>query len=462
MYIENILDDRNLITPNMVFDLDKVNGIKILNAQGNYDYWHSPLAPDKTWDYFWNNTIFKYKREKENPISGLNPYYGIPDDYPDVAQVPGSDGTIKYIQSFNGGNENHEAYSIVRETDDINTVMTYSYLGGTNMEASIILGRRSDVFLPGDEISLSGIIPALNYPNYDKSNYKIDPNILNGLKVEVLSYNQASKEMEIKVSFDDYSVRDDKRWCGYIELLDNTGDLDPDLILEEGNCLELDKNGNANRHTKHPIYDDFIIPSVFTIKTNAKFDIESSSDMIIKNNSTLIIESGATIDIGHDSKILIKDGSTMQVKNGASINIVGSGYIDIEDGAYFCLENGVNISLQDILSSINLHSGYISGTNTSVIPNPGTCLLNPTSISVSGNGSIHDQYVNDLFIQNESISTDEYYVGLNIYAGSNVTASISPGPVRIMNGASVVFDAEEDVYIEGEFEVELGSTFEVR
>ncbi len=45
--------------------------------------------------------------------------------------------------------------------------------------------------------------------------------------------------------------------------------------------------------------------------------------------------------------------------------------------------------------------------------------------------------------------------------GSEVTSVEPSGPVLIENGANIILDADGNVIIEGVFEAEIGSTFEV-
>lgn len=65
------------------------------------------------------------------------------------------------------------------------------------------------------------------------------------------------------------------------------------------------------------------------------------------------------------------------------------------------------------------------------------------------------------YVQNETFNSVALIHGENIEAGSNVTQDITSGPVTINNGASVIFEAEDEIVIEGVFEVKAGATFEV-
>jgi hypothetical protein len=68
----------------------------------------------------------------------------------------------------------------------------------------------------------------------------------------------------------------------------------------------------------------------------------------------------------------------------------------------------------------------------------------------------------DIFIQNETLSSDSYITGKTISAGTNVTTSKPEGPAKINNGANVVLNAEGDILLDKGFEIEQGSTLETK
>lgn len=68
----------------------------------------------------------------------------------------------------------------------------------------------------------------------------------------------------------------------------------------------------------------------------------------------------------------------------------------------------------------------------------------------------------NLYFQNETINSDKYIYGVNFYAGNNVTTSKPTGAVIVKSGSNVVFDADNEVYLDGGFSVELGGRFEAR
>jgi len=102
MYKESIHGDRNNVSTGMLYDVTNVNGIKLLNANGNFDYVRSQFGVlNPLW--WWNNPIFNFKRGYENPIEGCSNYQNYPDDYPDLIVSGTPNNSITYSGNFNGG-----------------------------------------------------------------------------------------------------------------------------------------------------------------------------------------------------------------------------------------------------------------------------------------------------------------------------------------------------------------------
>lgn len=209
----------------------------------------------------------------------------------------------------------------------------------------------------------------------------------------------------------------------------------------------------------------------FNLKLYRDVNISSGSILTISNtfelpyNGTITINSGAaliitgTLKLSDHNNIIVKNGGTIKFSSTSNIQINGSGKIEVQSGGYFCIESGATITLSNFNSVINLRNGYISGVNTVVLPSS-NCVPNPTSYTIIGNGKIN-QYNQDVYIQNETISTSRYYAGRYIYVGNNVTSSIPQGDVFINNNSKVIFDAEQDVVFDKGFEVSSGSSIEV-
>ena len=205
----------------------------------------------------------------------------------------------------------------------------------------------------------------------------------------------------------------------------------------------------------------FADPTIFYCKDGSYLKQESNSNINLKDKSAFILESGSTIEITADAKLVVTSGSTLQIKSGAILKIIGTGRIEVENGGYICIEQGASLNLVDGLSVINLRPGYNIGVNTNVIPDPGNCLSDPANAPITGNGSINS-FTDDIYIQNETISSDRYISGENIYVGRAVTTAKPIGNVVINNNARVIFEGTQNVNLEGGFEVNTGSAIEVK
>jgi len=311
--------------------LNKVNRMLPLNPQGNYDYLRTeypkvdPNNPNKLdTRYSWGNPTYVFEKTQNNPICGTNPWFKYFDDFhrydkSTKLHVSSPDGVIDTY--FNHNNGDLEAEFIACETDGTNEYITNSCFGGRNTTAST-LGQRRDAFEPGDELSISGIIPVLNNPEYDESTCKTGIYSLNGLKISIVSENLTTHEITVHISFNDYTLTQDKRWCGLIDLPDITSNTNSDLIIHEGVTLEIDKSGTPNRHSL-TTDGDFINPTVFTIKSGSKLEIEEGAEIIVKNGSTLVLESGATLLVDNGGTLTIEESANFDYQGG-TINLSGN------------------------------------------------------------------------------------------------------------------------------------------
>ncbi|MBN1414678.1 MAG: hypothetical protein JW973_06225 [Bacteroidales bacterium] len=333
----------------------------------------------------------------------------------------------------------------------------------TNKLAS--LGDNNDPFTGTTALNLSSNPAPVNVVTYhhlrgstgiiSKSSRTDNQKIhLSGLRIDMTS--QQNGEMKVDVRWDYYNVTKNVRWTGNIVLHEN-------VILNTGKTITLDQNNTPNQHTRNAVTGVFAGPTYFNCLNNSNFTMQSSSYINQQNLSSFILNSGSKLTINDGSIFTVKSGCTMQVKSGATLDVYGSGRIEVENGGYICIENGANVKLNNVLSFINLRPGYSLGVNTSVIPNPGTCVNNANNINYTGYGAINTTFTADTYIQNITLTGSHNYTGRNIYAGQAVDPNPShpQGPVLIKSGANVVFDCTAFTIIDNGFTAELGATFTV-
>ncbi len=279
---------------------------------------------------------------------------------------------------------------------------------------------------------------------------------LTGLSIKMIDpepSNTGMKAYTVKIRWDDYDVKQDVNWTGDIVLKEQ-------LNLLQGKLLTLEQNKTVNQIDRDPVSGFFAKPTLFTCEANSTLNMRESSKIILKEKSSLILSSGAVTNLQNLSVIEVLNGSTLVVKAGATLNLIGSTKIIVKSGGYLCIESGANINLQDLQSFILLEQGAILGANPAIFPSS-NCV---SSIGKTGNGSIIYgcviDYENDVYIQNQTISSNKYIGGKNIFVGNHVTNTTPAGDVLINNGANVIFDGQTVTFDAG-FECVGGSTYEV-
>lgn len=371
MYITKHFDDRtdpSLMSGNN--SLSATNFIKVLNGEGNYDIISDQLGTFAVtgagnWDCF-------YKGE-ENPIAGQNSYTRIKfnEDGDNPLQVPYHDGNQGC-----SGDESGEFWA-----ENINGVRTATYSR---------TGRHNQAFTVGMEIGMSGKVPVTNYPVFDPAPLvdKLEPFVMNGLSIKITNYNSTTGKYTLDVNFSDYQVRNDKRWCGDIELRPNPTPSLPCLEVTSGTTLRVDKSGTPNRKNElTPLSLNFINPTVLNCTANSFVNLQSNSTMTVENNSTLKLSSNSVMEINSGALLHIKTGSKLILEGNASINVLNGGRILIEDDASFdyypnaqlllsgntsvCEIKGI-LNIQSnatfTFTSNNLQRGYLLFSNTSLFP----------------------------------------------------------------------------------------------
>ncbi len=460
MYIENTWPTRNNFNLSP-FNMSAVNSMKLLNAQGNYDYTHSPM-PEMNGNYFdggyyWGNKVYSWERGSKINIGGINPWYSVIDDYPKFDDnkmlISGKDGHIPWTDNDHNGSK-IERQAIVRETKGANTNMLFTNTFGLNNEAVSTFGRRSDAFQLGDKVGIDGIVPALNHPEYSTANSKLGEAYLNGLSVEVIG--DANGVMRIKIKFNDYNIIENKRWTGNISIPDLTNNSNYDLVIGTNTNVYVDKSGIPNRHTQ--LNGEFVNPSVLTcmpnasvlIRSAAELKIENKSTLALSNNSTVTIESGI-LSISNNSHLLVKSGICNIVNNG-TININGN--LSFEPGAQLIVTGTGEFNFNGTIiasggGTLTLKgSNYIKLTgNINAAPNASLTIegssKNTKLIEVDGNPAFNSNF-NSITIKNGKIQVNNRYDALEIKNGVNnvlIDNVLVTGPSKVMNsGLSIKTD----------------------
>lgn len=409
-YIESINDNKSTTS---IFN-SGANGIKYIHPLGNFDYSYS-LAPDS--DYcLWNNLVTSFAEVEANPISGQSRIEMIRSDF-------NSNNSIYLNVGTNSTSPHNEQIWVAKR----NGYYTWDFLGA------------GLTFPTGKKIGMDTNPCLASRPQYTSSSSLMGYSYLNGISVTKLA-DLSGGRIQIKVEFDDVDIQCNVRWTGNVALNNITNNTNPDLILNSGYKITINKSGTPNRTTK--VDNDFINYTNFRCESGSYFKIEPNSKVLLDENSTFTLQSGSTLEIEDGAEFVVMNDSKLVVETGASVVVKGRGGITFKCNGKLCASSGASINLQNTLSSIHFigTGGLSSG-----------CLSSLSSV-LCGSGSVRN-YSSALTVSNATINSDTYYSGSAI-TSTNVSVQGS--------GTDLIYSTTNGATINGPFGVPIGSTFEVR
>lgn len=189
----------------------------------------------------------------------------------------------------------------------------------------------------GDQVYLD---PNTNLP-LSKNNRTI---YLNGVSVEITSYNAGTGEVTVDVQFDQVHLDEDVRWCADdIYLPDMASEYSSltaagwSLIVDPGVTLLLDRNRMPTRiDNPETVTINGTSHTLFNSATS--FRMEPGAAMTVEESGTLRIDNGSTLTLGLNNELNIVNadvevlnGSTLILDQSSFLNLSGSGgtvYVD--------------------------------------------------------------------------------------------------------------------------------------
>lgn len=317
------------------------NAIKILNAEGNWD-----MKPTSRLLTIGSKDVTVYSRIDRiaNPISGNNATQGVPFD---GINTNTADGIISLnTAGDNGGDTERGAI----RAEEIQTA-------GNDVKTEAFTGDLNDAFTVGDKIGLSGILPISTYQRYDDIAEKIDPTILSGISIEILSENSGTYTLKIK--FDDFALsQDTTRWCGNIELPNISGE---ELLLKADNTLLIDLGQTPDRVHLDSVTNTFTNPSEYIMKAGSKMRLDSQSVMKVQNHSIFRMEAGSVLEIETGAELRIDSTASFIMEPGSIVEVRGNGEILIQRGAYYFFGQSASLSLLGNNSCISIKGDWELG-----------------------------------------------------------------------------------------------------
>ena len=207
------------------------------------------------------------------------------------------------------------------------------------------------------------------------------------------------------------------------------------------------------------LFRDIQIKKNGNLTLDVDYDFNQNCSIEIQDGGVLCLKKGNTMKVSSTNKIVVKKGGTLIVSG--NLDISGAGMIDVQPGGYLCIQKDVNIKLNDYSSLIKFNDDAILGVNTSVTNSPGAYYNTVGAIAYSGNGIVAT-YLNNVYIQNQTISKNTYISGKNIYVGNSVTTAKAKGDVTVKSGNNLILDAENDSLLDKGVIVELGATLNIK
>ncbi|MEZ4826006.1 MAG: hypothetical protein R3C61_06890 [Bacteroidia bacterium] len=301
-----------------------VNLIKMLNAEGNFDY--RATGDSMHTGYFLCPLV---EKKLSNPIAGQNPFQFIRADYNRNGEILVG---MSHGNSDSGGREQMDIWTEVIEGEKKYTLSS--------------TGDGNDALKPGDETGLSGIFPTLNYPIFDKEKNSLNPYILNGITIRVLN-KDSEGNFTLDVRMNDWEIRKDQRWCGPILFQgNNIPGENPWLTIAPGATLTLDLSGTPDRTIPHPETGTFSNPTILTIEANRGLKIAQGATLIIDNFSELHLQANAQIEIEKGGKLIVRNKGALSLQDISQVIVRKKGTLIIESTGHLRQMRDAKVSVE--------------------------------------------------------------------------------------------------------------------
>jgi hypothetical protein len=294
------------------------------NAEGNYDYHFRrdllvPASPNLGCGH-WGNANIPIHRSKnlDNPLTGFNDMF--------ITIDGNNDGTLYFKDRIQTGlSEVYSGDSVVHNyfrngdwKDPFTKITgkTKIYLASNPAPVPIYTYRSGNAYTS----------PARQAPE-DFENRKVD---LNGLAIEILdedALGDGSGAMKVKISWDNYIVDKNVRWCGNIRLHPNDFDIKkPSLQVKRRKKILLER-GQSPTYYKAEEFDDdknpiFTDSTLFQALPNSFVQLEKRARVTVNEGSTLHFQSQSSLTMESRSRIVLQNpGDKLIIDAAANLNL---------------------------------------------------------------------------------------------------------------------------------------------
>lgn len=156
------------------------------------------------------------------------------------------------------------------------------------------------------------------------SQYDTKAIYLSGLSIEMTPMEGGDFRVDIR--WDDYDIHNDARWTGTIVLNEQAN-------LKDGSILTLAQNRTVAQTTRDGETGLFAPKTTLTCQEGSTFRQEGTSQVVLTENSELVLKSGSTFTVTDNAKLVVGNGCRLLVEAGASTSILDGGQLVVESGA---------------------------------------------------------------------------------------------------------------------------------
>ena len=350
-------------------------------AEGRHDYYYN-LEDTFYCQWYvgccWGNNVLPLETDhpnvKPNPFTGFHDQHDTYDSDRDGILDPG-----------NGYDKDRWGLHLAETKDDS---VVYNVNGwGDDQDAFTLSGNRKLSIATNPAPFAVYTYRSNGYPNVINGEPDLDPwesrtIYLSGLSIEILdtitNTTIGGHDIKVRVRWDDYLVDNNTRWCGNIVLQNDA--LDPEertaqIIVDTGKVITLDRGTSATQHVDvyDPVLDDdyFSQPTVLRLKAGTITTLRPSACLVIKNNSTLIVEAGAEVILEENALIQVDPTCWLIIEGGSNVEVGNSARIVIKGDASAVIESGASVTLEDDAAIVVDVQGLVSIKDNNVLTSEG-------------------------------------------------------------------------------------------
>ncbi|MBF9219689.1 hypothetical protein [Hymenobacter ruricola] len=329
------------------WNTSQVNGLRVVSAEGNFDYKRSGGLYTVN-NHLHGNLTYNFQlRDNNAPAPVLrNNATGGHSEITSIRTDRDNNGRIRY-DSFTGNGDvtvGNEGTPLFVGDDRITDGLFGPHIGTRKVGFRYAL----------DTNPL--IIP---HQTYDPATERQSTIPLNGLSVEITGYDAASDDLTLQVRYDNTAVTHDTRWTGPLQTFPVANATAGHEIYIDGATLTLDRSATPQRETPGYV-GDFVNSTELRIGANTSMSLVNGGVLnLVGAGTTLYLEDGAHV-------VLDGSGAKLEARAGTTINVANRADLD-DKGALVLLPGSRLIDRNAETIAVGLRAAQ-----PEVFPNPGT------------------------------------------------------------------------------------------